>query len=63
MKMIDDMSMSVRNEKIFSEKVDFSMKVMITSDWRICNSSIALIYWNVFITLTVSLSNWWKDIR
>ncbi len=63
MKMIDDMSMSVRNEKIFSEKVDFSMKVMITSDQRICNSLIALIYWNVFITSTMSSSNWWKNIK
>ncbi len=31
-KKINDMSMSVRDEKIFSEKVDFSMKVMTTSD-------------------------------
>ncbi len=31
-KKINDMSMSVKDEKIFSEKVDFSMKVVITSD-------------------------------
>ena len=63
MKKINDMSMSIRDEKISSEKVDLSMRVMITSDWRTCNLSIMLIYWNVFITSTVSLSNWWKDIR
>ncbi len=32
MKKINDMSMSVKDEKISSEKVDFSIKVMITSD-------------------------------
>jgi len=57
MKKINDMSMSVKDEKIFSEKVDLSMKVVTTSDQRICDSSIMSIYWNVFITLTVSLSN------
>jgi len=31
-KMINDMSMSVRDEKISSEKVDLSMRVMTTSD-------------------------------
>jgi len=43
-KKINDMSMSVRDEKIFSEKVDLSMKVVITSDRRICNLSTASIY-------------------
>ncbi len=43
-KKINDMSMSVRDEKIFSEKVDLSMRIMTTSDQRICNSSIASIY-------------------
>jgi len=32
MKMIDDMSMSVRDEKISSEIVVLSMKVVTTSD-------------------------------
>jgi len=32
MKMIDDMSMSVRDEKISSEIVVFSMRVVTTSD-------------------------------
>ncbi len=62
-KKINDMLMLVKDEKIFSEKVDLSMRVVITSDWRICNSLITSIYWNAFITLTMSLSNWWKDIR
>ncbi len=62
-KKINDMSMSVRDEKISSEKVDLSMRVMTTSDWRICNLLTASIYWNVFITLTMLSSNWWKDIR
>jgi len=44
MKMINDMSMSVRDEKIFSEIVVLSMRIMITSDQRICNSSTASIY-------------------
>ncbi len=57
------MLMLVKDEKIFSEKVDLSMKIMITSDWRICNLLIISIYWNVFITLIISLSNWWKNIR
>ena len=43
-KMIDDMSMSVRDEKIFSEIVVLSMRVVTTSDRRICNSSTASIY-------------------
>ncbi len=43
-KKINDMSMSVKDEKIFSEIVDLSMKVMIESDQRICNSLTALIY-------------------
>ena len=43
-KKINDMSMSVRDEKISSEKVDLSMRIIITSDRRICNSSIASIY-------------------
>ncbi len=38
-KKINDMSMSVKDEKISSEKIDLSMRVVITSDWRICNSS------------------------
>ncbi len=42
-KKINDMSMSVKDEKIFSEKVNLSMRIMITSDQRICNSLIALI--------------------
>ncbi len=62
-KKINDMLMSVKDEKIFSEIVVLSMKVVITSDRRICNSLTALIYWNIFITSTVSSSNWWKDIR
>ncbi len=62
-KKINDMLMSVKDEKIFSEKVNLSMRIVITSDWRICNSLIASIYWNIFITLTVLLNNWWKDIR
>ena len=33
------MSMSVKDEKISSEKIDLSMRVVITSDRRICNSS------------------------
>ncbi len=44
MKMIDDMSMSVKDEKIFSEIVILSMKVVITSNRRICDSSTASIY-------------------
>jgi len=32
MKMIDDMSMSVKNEKISSEIIVLSIKVVITSD-------------------------------
>ena len=56
-KKINDMLMSVRDEKIFSEKVDLSMKVMITSDLKICNLLITSIYWNNFITSTMSLSN------
>ena len=43
-KKINDMSMSVRDEKISSEKVDLSIKVMITSDQRICDLSTASIY-------------------
>ena len=43
-KMINDMLMSVKDEKIFSEIVILSMRVVITSDWRICNSLTALIY-------------------
>ena len=43
-KKINDMSMSVKDEKIFSEKVDLSMRVMITSDRRICNSLITSMY-------------------
>jgi len=43
-KKINDMSMSVRDEKISSEKVDLSMRVMTTSGRRICDSSIASIY-------------------
>ncbi len=62
-KKINDMSMSVRDEKISREIIVLSMRVMITSDQRICNSSTASIYWNIFITSTMSLSNWWKDIR
>ena len=43
-KKINDMSMSIKDEKIFSEKVNLSMKVMITSDREICDSLIMLIY-------------------
>ncbi len=46
MKKINDMSMSVRDEKILLVKKTTQMKslqVVITSDWRICNSSTALI--------------------
>ncbi len=43
------MLMSVKDEKISSEKVDLSMKIMITSDQRICDLSITSIYWNVFM--------------
>ncbi len=38
------MLISVKNEKISSEKVDFSMRVVTTSDQRICNSLITSIY-------------------
>ncbi len=62
-KKINDMLMSVKDEKISSEIVVLSIKVVITSDWRICNLLTALIYWNIFITSTVSSSNWWKNIR
>ncbi len=45
MKKINDMLMSVKDEKISSEKVDLnSMRIMITNDQRICNSLIASIY-------------------
>ena len=43
-KKINDMSMSVRDEKISSEIVVLSMRVVTTSDQRICNSSTASIY-------------------
>ncbi len=46
MKKINDMSMLVRDEKILLVKKTIQMKslqVVITSDWRICNSSTALI--------------------
>ncbi len=43
-KKINDMSMSVKDEKISSEIVDLSMRVVTTSDQRICNSSTASIY-------------------
>ena len=43
-KKVNDMSMSVRDEKISSEKVDLNMKVMTTSDRKICNSLTVLIY-------------------
>ena len=43
-KMINDMLMSVRDEKISSEKVDLSMRVMTTSDQRICDLLITSIY-------------------
>ncbi len=43
-KKINDMSMSVKDEKIFSEKVDLSMRIMTISDQRICDSSITSIY-------------------
>ena len=45
-KKINDMSMSVRDEKILLVKKTTQMKslqVVTTSDWRICNSSTALI--------------------
>ncbi len=43
-KKINDISMSIKDEKISSEKVDLSMKVVTTSDRRICDSLIASIY-------------------
>ncbi len=46
MKKINDMSMSVRDEKILLVKKITQMKslqIVTTSDQRICNSSIALI--------------------
>ena len=46
MKKINDMSMSVRDEKILLVKKTIQMKslrVVTTSDWRICNSSTASI--------------------
>jgi len=45
-KKINDMSMSVRDEKILLVKKTIQMKslqIVITSDRRICNSSTALI--------------------
>jgi len=45
-KKINDMSMSVRDEKILLVKKTTQMKslqVVTTSDWRICDSSTALI--------------------
>ena len=45
-KKINDMSMSVRNEKILLVKKTIQMKslqVVIISDWRICNSLTASI--------------------
>jgi len=45
-KKINDMSMSVRDEKILLVKKTIQMKslqVVITSDWRICNLSTASI--------------------
>ena len=43
-KKINDMSMSVKDKKISSEKVDLSMRVVTTSDREICNLLIASIY-------------------
>ncbi len=43
-RVIDDMSMSVRDEKISSEIVVLSMRVVTTSDQRICDSSTASVY-------------------
>ncbi len=43
-KKINDMLMSVRDEKISSEKVDLSMRVVTTSDREICDSLITSIY-------------------
>jgi len=43
-KKINDMLMSVRDEKISSEIIVLSMRVVITSDQRICNSSTVSIY-------------------
>jgi len=43
-RVIDDMSMSVRDEKISSEIIVLSMRVVTTSDRRICDSSTASIY-------------------
>ncbi len=46
MKKINDMSMSVRDKKILLVKKTIQMKslrIVITSDWRICNSLTALI--------------------
>ncbi len=46
MKKINNMSMSVRNEKILLVKKTTQMKslqIVITSDWRICDLSTASI--------------------
>jgi len=43
-KKINDMLISVKDEKIFSEKVNLSMRVVIISDQRICNLLTASIY-------------------
>jgi len=43
-KKINDMSMSVRDEKISSKKVGLNMRVVTTSGRRICDSSITSIY-------------------
>ncbi len=65
MKKINDMSMSVKDEKI--------LLVIKQLRWRVWKLWLQVIkefatrwlrwYWNVFITSTVSSSNWWKDIR
>ncbi len=46
MKKINDILMSIKDEKILLVKKTIQMKslqIVITSDWRICNSSTALI--------------------
>jgi len=62
---INDMLMSVRNEKI--------LLVIKQLRWRVWELWLQVIkefatcwlrwYQNIFITLTMSLSNWWKNIR
>ena len=65
MKKINDRSMSVRDKKI--------LLVIKQLRWRVWKLWLQVIkrfaicqlrwYQNIFITLTVLLSNWWKDIK